>query len=70
MVNLSIIAFFQVAIGVAILYWYIWGLLYRHKRAKKYDVDFLDISPPDWHVNMFWPLLILLMVVNLVAFFF
>ena len=63
MVNLSIQPIMQVTIGVAIIIWYSWGLLYRWKKAQEYDIGFLEVDMPEWHEQMFWPLLILLLLI-------
>jgi hypothetical protein len=62
MVNLSPQPIFQVIIGVAIIVWYFWGINYRMKEAAKYDIGFLDVDLPQWHENMSWPLIILLLL--------
>jgi len=63
MVNLAIQPIFQVAIGVAILIWFFWGLHYRFTKASQYELGLLDIELPEWHEQAFWPLLILLLII-------
>ncbi len=51
--------------GIAILAWFIWGLLHRLEVARKYEFGLLDVDMSQWYENMFWPLLLLLILSQL-----
>jgi len=65
MLNLSPQPLFALFMGIAILAWFIWGLLHRLEVARKYEFGLLDVDMSQWYENMFWPLLLLLILSQL-----
>lgn len=60
--NFTLPAIFQLIVGVTIIIWYGWGLSYRLRMARKFDIGLLEVDLPQWHENMFWPLILLLLL--------
>ena len=62
MADITFTAIFQILVGITIIVWYGWGIAYRLRMMRKFDLGFLEVDLPQWHENMSWPLILLLLL--------